>query len=157
MNDSILKASEDQMKTAVCPSPAQDSPAGWARGAICSARHQLTPLTQSLHPNTHCSPEDQALSNLWALREAFLFSAWHILSSSRSRDLHRETWPPTETRFHCSLTPVLFPAPTHTSPRVFIKWLAGCKSTSPLFHKDHTYLVYHCTSLHMGGPFTSVK
>lgn len=123
MNDGILKASEDQMKTAVCPKP---SP-----GQLLLAEHEAR-LAQPTHLSSHHS-RGHCIQTHTALQKIKLFpicgpseKPFSLPGTSSPLPVPgTSTGKPDRPQRHVSPlfshAPVLFPAPTHTSPRVFIK------------------------------------
>lgn len=131
-------------------SPAQDSSCWLSTSAICSTRSpQLTPLhafTASKH--TLLSRRSSSFQSAGPQKPFSLPGTSSPLFTFQGPPPKLTAQPTEHVSPLFSHAPVLFPAPTHFS--VYLLNDYGCKSTLPLFHKDHTYLVYHCASLHMG-------
>lgn len=118
MNDSILKASEDQMKTAVCPKP-RTAPAGHRHDAGTQPAH----LESSHHSRSHCIQTHTALRRSSSFQSAGPQRPFSLPGTSSPLPVpgtstgnltaHRGTRFP-----HCSLAPCSFSTPL-TSPCIY--------------------------------------
>lgn len=101
MNDGIFNASEGCLclNTAICPKPSPGQCLPVDHDVLSHTESQLTTsphlLPLKLHPDTQflsLSPDDQALSNVWAHTGALL-SPWKTLSSPYTLGLHSNATP----------------------------------------------------------------